>query len=498
MHLALLACLVSTMACQSTRQHAGGGFANKRVTTRPESDVSQTDSRPHGTAQPVTLVTYQENDESRQDREAIPPPATSLPLATDASFELAATRSSLEANALAANPSLRKLQHQAMAASARVRYAGKLPDPTIGAVVFGDPIETAAGSQRANLTLTQMLPWLARLDAQTQQACFEALALRQLYFAERAKVLGQLRVAWFSLYVLHKQIEVNRANQQLLRTLTDLANARLRQNIGTAGDVSLGLLEISRVEEQHVALIQRVESTRAELNRLAGRAAQAPVAPVEQIDAKLPAWSPELLQQLAWNWQPELTAARLRTQATRWGVEVAKLKRRPDTSFGASWFFIDDNRPATPVVTVGEDAWSLGAQVSIPLWRKDYDAMRSEATWTHFASHASVEDLGQRYDALLVDLWEQARAAHETARLFRDTMIPQARQTLAADQQALQDGAVEFDRVIRDVRNLLELEFGYHRSTGQLAALVARIQAAVGVDLDTVDLGKVPAAAAGS
>jgi outer membrane protein, heavy metal efflux system len=126
----------------------------------------------------------------------------------------------------------------------------------------------------------------------------------------------------------------------------------------------------------------------------------------------------------------------------------------------------------------------VGAQVSIPLWSEKYDAMRDEATWKHFAAHSSIEDLRLRFDAMLRDLWEQASAAHDTAVLYRTTIIPQARQTFEADQQALANGTVDLDRVLQDIRNLLTLELGYDRSLGQLATAIARIQQAVGADLD--------------
>ena len=39
---------------------------------------------------------------------------------------------------------------------------------------------------------------------------------------------------------------------------------------------------------------------------------------------------------------------------------------------------------------------------------------------------------------------------------------------------------VEFDRVVRDFRNLVTLELGYHRAIGRLATALARIQQATG------------------
>ncbi len=386
----------------------------------------------------------------------------------------------LEAFAIGANPAVLRLEQQLQAAWAKTEHVDRLPDPTVGANLFVSPIETAAGSQRANLSVAQMIPWLERLDAKAQQACFEAMAVQQALDAQRLAVVADVRAAWFRLFVLGRQIEISRANQQLLESLIELATARVATGTASQGDVLLGTLEISRLEEQIISWQQQMESTKAELNCILGREASFPVGVPETLDVALPGWSHEFLTQLAFEYQPAIEAARLQTHATRWGVEVARLERRPNFAVNATWFAIDSNRPASPIVDVGQDAWSLGAQVSLPVWQQKYDALENEANWKHQASHATVEEVTRQFDSRLRDLWEQAVAADRTRQLYAETILPQARQTLEADQQSYSSGAVEFDRVVRDVRNVLTLEDGLYRATGQLATALARIEEAIG------------------
>ena len=148
------------------------------------------------------------------------------------SGSLSDSLASLEWIATSNNPRLQRLQRETDAAWARTRYQDKLPDPTVGANIFAAPIETAAGSQRANLSLTQMIPWLDRLDAQAQQACFEAMVMQQMYAAEKLRVIGDVRASYYRLYVLQKQVQTIEANQALLK----------------------GLIEVNRVQEVHLAL----------------------------------------------------------------------------------------------------------------------------------------------------------------------------------------------------------------------------------------------------
>ncbi len=267
----------------------------------------------------------------------------------------------LEANAIRRNPELQRLQRETAAAWAKVRYIDDLPDPTIGFNVFGDPIETAAGSQRANLTVMQMIPWLGRLDAQAQQSAFEAMAMRQMYEAERLQVIGDLRANWAKLYLLARQLEIIDANRQLLTLLLEPVNARIGQNLGSIGDVTLITVELGKLEEQRLTTQQQLDSTIAEINRLTNRPAETQVSVPVSMPIELPDWSHAMLRRSAWERQPAIEATRLRTQATEWGIEVARLRQRPDFSVSASWAIIDNNRPPSMVVDVGQDAWSLGA-----------------------------------------------------------------------------------------------------------------------------------------
>ena len=448
------------------------GCASKSSVFSP-TRLPQLDQVEHRSTDRVALVSY------ATDQAVVAPNSPESELFTQQKT-LADLESAVETN----NPRLRQLWDEFVAARARARYVGMLPDPSVGTNVFGHPIETAAGSQRANLTVSQMLPWLHRLDARAEQACFDAMALGQVYRAERLKLVADLRVAWYRLYVLNKQIEINVANQQLLESLIGVANARVATGVASQGDVLVGTLEYSRLEEALVMLRQQLESTKAEINRIVGRNATTSVIEPEQLDGNLPDWNHQLLRELTLKNQPDIETARIRRQASRWGIEVARLERRPDFTVSASWFAIDDNRLESSMVDVGEDAWALGAMMTVPLWHRKYDALESEARWKHAAANSQVEHVVQQYDAFLVDSWAQARAAHRTAKLYETTIIPEARRTLTADQESYSsNGNVEFDRVIGDFRRLLQLEIGYHRSIARQAAAIARIRQAVAVDL---------------
>jgi outer membrane protein TolC len=296
-------------------------------------------------------------------------------------------------------------------------------------------------------------------------------------------VTAEIRVAWYQLYVLDRQIEITQTNQQLLESLLNVANARIATGAASQGDVLLGTLELSQLEQRLLSFRKQRRATEIEINRLVGQPTDTSLGGPSEIPLLPPELDPAQIFETAKENQPALEAIRLRMQASQWGIEVARLTRRPEMTLSASYFPTDDNRLPSSQVHVGQDPWAVGIQVTLPWSREKYDAIANEAAYRHQTVHSTLADLENQYEALIQSLLIEARRAADTAELHQSSILPQARQTLEADQSSYANGTVEFDRVMQDYRNLLTLELGYHQALGDLAQALARIQMAAGQDL---------------
>ena len=413
--------------------------------------------------------------------------ATEKPTTEQAPTKSLQTRSELEQWSLKYNSEIQRLGLAFEAATAKTRYVDSLPDPKIGANFFGRPIETATGSQRGNISLSQMIPWVETLDAKQQLATLQALAAKADYRSARLQVLEQVRVGWFRLYLIEQQFEVTKNNQQTLQSLIDVATSLIAADRGSSRDVLLGTLELTKLEERLTRLRQQRTSQIVSLNRLMNRSLDAKIVSPEKLEVSTPAQSHTDLVKIALQSQPELQAARLRNQAKKWGVTVAQLSRRPAVTVMASYFLTDDNRAPSPSLKVGEDPWFFGLQVSVPIWDKKYDALEEEAKHLYDASTISIETLTDRTSAVIAQLLAEISRADETATLYKDTIIPQAEQTLEMDQSGYANGEVEFDRLTRDFRNLLTLQLGYHQAIADRAIAIAELQRVIGESTPLLD-----------
>jgi hypothetical protein len=55
------------------------------------------------------------------------------------------------------------MRQEAAAERAKAGYVDKLPDPTVGTMIFGEPMNFVPDKQLAELQLSQMIPWLGQI-----------------------------------------------------------------------------------------------------------------------------------------------------------------------------------------------------------------------------------------------------------------------------------------------------------------------------------------------
>lgn len=385
---------------------------------------------------------------------------------------------SLIQEALSVNPQIRRLEAEAAAAWQRVPQVQALPDPMVQASGFTVPQFMADGEMWATLMVSQTIPYLRQLDARGQQASFEALALEAEAQSARLRITAEVEESWYRLYLLGQLLRINEANRQLIKPLIEVATGRVKVGETAPGDVVLGTLELSRAEEERLMLHQQLTARKAFLNRLLNRPSDAPVEIPPTIPEKPVRESIEQLRMLAFERQPEIVATRWRTEATAWGIRVARWERIPQVTVLYEHMFMDMN-PGEQ----GPNPQRVGLTMNIPLWRRKYLAMELEARQENIAAYRGVEEARREYDAMLLELLEEARAAEKTARLYQETILPQARQAVEVDQLAYAQGTVTFERTIGDVRNLLTADSAYHRALADRAIALARLRAAAGGQL---------------
>ena len=382
-------------------------------------------------------------------------------------------------HAIAANPGLRAARERWLAARERAPQVATLPDPTLRLRYFVEEVETRVGPQELGLGLSQTLPWFGKLGLREEVALARAEAEGARYAAAALAVVEEVRSAWYELYYLERSVTTVRENRDLMRGLEEVLRTRYAAGETSYSDLLRSQVELGRLEDRLSSLEDRRRPRRARLNAALHRAADAPVLVPAELAEVGPLHGPAELRGRMEESNPGLLALRHERVAAARGVELADIAQRPDVTVGIE--YIDTGsavNPGTP--GSGDDPLIASLSFTLPIRGNRYRAIEREARARHRAVLAAIQAEVDRLHAALETETFNARDAERQIGLYRDTLVPRARQSFAATETAFRAGEAGFLDLVDAERVLLEFELALERARTDRVLAVARLERLVG------------------
>jgi outer membrane protein TolC len=135
------------------------------------------------------------------------------------------------------NPELKSTFIQYLAALEKVPQVGALPDPQATFGFFIQPMAIVAGSQVGNIQLMQMFPWFGTLNVAKDEASEMANGKYEVFVALKADLFYRVKVNWWNLMKIDREIILVRENIELLESLEKLVMIKF-QSPSTGGSSS--------------------------------------------------------------------------------------------------------------------------------------------------------------------------------------------------------------------------------------------------------------------
>lgn len=376
------------------------------------------------------------------------------------------------------NPELIALRRQTDVARQRPAQERGLNPPIGEAQIWQWPINTL------NPTNTNMYMLMVGQDipGRGKRALRAAVAEKDIALAEndvtiRARqIVNEIKQAYASLYIARKAIDVCLANVDLLRQITDVAQAKYTTGRISQQDVLKPVVELSRLHNDIILFDEQANLATARLNVLLDRAPETPIgAVVDPREAMLMPATADL-QRMALDHQPELVRARLEIERADAELASAKQQYKPD-------FTVQGGYMLMPNMT---DAWMGRVGITWPRapWsRGKLDARIAEQSAAVEAAKARERAMENSLRLAVQDAYVRAKSAQDRAALLRTTILPQSQQTLEVSRVGYQTDRVEFQALIDNERVLLDSQLDYFRALSDFEQAIADLERAVGVDL---------------
>lgn len=378
--------------------------------------------------------------------------------------------------ARAANPMLRAARASATAAGQRIGPAGALPDPQLQLGLMNrmtsDFGSTADPMTMNQVQLMQMLPWPGKLGGAKRAARHTAAAVKA-DADEQERMLGaQVRMAYYQTAYADRALEAMGRTRELLRTFADVSTTMYAVGSAVQQDVLRAQVEVARMGEEITRMGQERVAMAARLNALLGRTALSPIVALElpEIDA---GELPPLDSLIAWGaaQRPALRAGAERVAAAEAALSAARRELFPDLTVGIQY----QQRPQFPSMV------SLMLGFTVPLFaggrqlpmRREMAAMREMAS----AELASAQN---ETIARIIETRARAVLDQNLIRLYRGSILPQARAAVQAALSSYRVGRVTFMTLVDNQMTVNRYETETYRLLADYAQALGELEALVG------------------
>ena len=387
------------------------------------------------------------------------------------------------AAALSANPGLAAIEARAKALAELPEQMSALPDPTLSVNVRNLPLDsfsfTQEGMTQFQLGIAQALPYPGKLALRSQVASHQAGAAAADVKEKRLQLARDVKTVWWNVFYLDRALEVVERNQQLVKQFVTVAETRYTVGRGLQQDILLAQLELSKLNDSAIRIKNMRENEVIRLNVLMDHSAADPVQLPSTVDERLLVLGvPETLQQQAKNARPKLKAQAERVAAARSQVELVKKDYAPDFKVGAVYSLRGGNNPDG---SSRADFATILFSMNLPLYTgskqdRAVDQRNAERMQQKYLLHDQQSQVALQIQQAITDY----RRSRERTALFRQEIIPQARQTVDAMMAGYQVGKVDFLSLIRSQTMLYDYENQYWKALSSANQAVARLVAATG------------------
>ena len=382
------------------------------------------------------------------------------------------------------NPELTAMESRIEATRHRVRQAATLPDPEIELGIKDVPPSDFSLSRddftMETVTARQRLPGFGKLSAQMRAARAELEGARAEHVRHLIEVSADVADAFFHLAELDSRVAIIEETRRRLDDAVVAARERYRVGKGAQADVLRASLERTALEDRLASLKaeRRVEAAR--FNALQNLPAQDPVAPVvvpsgsEARIAARPVPSRDELLRQAEKESPAIAAAEARVRQAEEELELARLERRPDWML--SGYYARREK--------FEDLAGLSISFNLPWAHPRRLAERRAERESGFAG--ALADLAAVRNSLRRDIdqaYAELEKSREQARLYADSILPQAEINYRAAREAYAVGSIDFLTYVRSATDLALYETESAERDSGVARALGMLQKASGIAL---------------
>lgn len=346
------------------------------------------------------------------------------------------------------NPGIKAKQTEFQAALQKLPQARALPDPTVTASVFFRPMMLPMGNQLGSISAMQMFPWFGALDAMENEAARMAEVKLQVVVVARNELFFKVKNAWYPLFELEEQIHIQREKLRVLETDKELATIKFQNGVAPMVDAIRADIMIDEVKTEIALFEQKRKPLEVAFNRLLNRDDDVPVT----ISGVLPepfANAVARRDSLLTN-NPALAVFDKQIQAAVAEEKAVQYQRKPMIGVGLQYMPLVKRKNSDLILPPNKGANMVMPMVSvtIPIWRKKYDAAVEERRLMQVAYADMKKEMENDLGSMYAITFYEVEKMTQTIELLNKQQV-KTQQAIDLLMAAYSNAGKDFEEVLR-------------------------------------------------
>ena len=380
---------------------------------------------------------------------------------------------------LANNPAIKEAENRWRAAQERIRQANAWDDPRIAGDSrvrrYVDVPPNAFMDQ--SLAVEQLIPITGKNLVRGRATAAEALSIFEEVRRAELDVIARARASFFRLANAYEQLEINSKNLVSLRQIADISRSKYETGVESAANVLVAETDYSKLLETRRDLERSLSDAESQLNTLMNRDAFAPIGAPVAVSINEANLSLSGLRAITLAQRPEVNMARAKIDNEKSKLQLARRAWIPDPALMVKGQRYNDTSQAVSEL-------DAGVSFTVP-WVNPgkYSAGVREARASVAAAEQGFDREQKEALRLLRDQLEKIETTHHHVDLFRDKLVPQARQAFEATRLSYESGKATFLDWISAQRNVRDIEATGREHLADYQVAVAELEAVIGAEL---------------
>jgi cobalt-zinc-cadmium efflux system outer membrane protein len=392
----------------------------------------------------------------------------------------ALTLDEIERDALAENPEIHVAARKVAMAEAHVPTTGKLDDPQFMLRNWQVPLSKPWDLNAAQnmLMFSQSLPGPGKRPLQTSIAQSDVTVAQDELDSARLQLRVEVRKAFFDLLLAQEEMRIHDQHVDIARQAIEAA--RIKYTVGKVPqqDVLKAQLAMTRLEEHIIRFERDAEIARVRMNTLLGRDPATPIRVQGDFGIGMDLPDQKQMHQLSVASRPDLLEALAVVEKSRREQALAGKAYVPDFTVAGGYMLM-------PTGSDPRNNYMFEGSITLPwLNRRKHDAEINESAVKVTEQDAEVAAIRNAAFGQIDEALAEARSAQRLARMYHDSLEPQAEGTLHAAIIAYENNQTDLLDLIDSQMTVIDVNLAWFQSMGDFAASVSDLELAVGAPID--------------